>query len=135
MAVLNLVHEILHSFGAEHDPAGIYIKLPIRFNYPNFSFYRCKWELENISFSDKHGKRTKNYGGRYLMSQYSNSGIRENHSRLSPRSKKAVQKVLSDTRMTYCLHRINNNDASFCGDGVIQNGEVRDTFCHLLIWS
>ena len=36
-------------------------------------------------FSDKHGKRTKNYGGRYLMSQYSNSGIRENHSRLSPR--------------------------------------------------
>ena len=29
MAVLNLVHEILHSFGAEHDPAGIYIKLLI----------------------------------------------------------------------------------------------------------
>ena len=67
------------------------------------------------------------------MSQYSNSGIRENHSRLSPRSKKAVQKVLSDTRMTYCLHRINTNEASFCGDGVIQNGEVRETFYHLLI--
>ena len=32
MAVLNLVHEILHSFGAEHDPAGIYIKLPIKIN-------------------------------------------------------------------------------------------------------
>ena len=65
------------------------------------------------------------------MSQYSNSGIRENHSRLSPRSKKAVQKVLSDTRMTYCLHSINNNEASFCGDGVIQNGEVRESLYHL----
>ena len=32
MAVLNLVHEILHSFGAEHDPAGIYNELPIRIN-------------------------------------------------------------------------------------------------------
>ena len=58
------------------------------------------------------------------MSQYSNSGIRENHSKLSPRSKRAVQKVLSDSRMTYCLHNINSNEASFCGDGVVQNGEV-----------
>ena len=59
------------------------------------------------------------------MSQYSNSGIRENHSKLSPRSKRAVQKVLSDSRMTYCLHKLNNNGAPFCGDGVVQNGEVK----------
>ena len=45
MAVLNLVHEILHSFGAEHDPAGIYIEMPIEIIdnlLTNFSFYRCK---------------------------------------------------------------------------------------------
>ena len=65
------------------------------------------------------------------MSQYSNSGIRENHSKLSPRSKRAVQKVLSDSRMTYCLHKLNNNAAPFCGDGVVQNGEVKRD--HLVI--
>ena len=59
------------------------------------------------------------------MSQYSNSGIRENHSKLSPKSKKAVQKILSDTRMTYCLHEIDNRVVSFCGDGVVQAGEVK----------
>ena len=53
MAVLNLVHEILHSFGAEHDPAGIYIKLPIEIDYlshfgTSLCFYRCKLELEDI---------------------------------------------------------------------------------------
>ena len=44
MAVLNLVHEILHSFGAEHDPAGIYIKLPIKINdmKQNLNFHRSK---------------------------------------------------------------------------------------------
>ena len=45
MAVLNLVHEILHSFGAEHDPAGIYYKLSIEIDdmkNKNFSLYRCK---------------------------------------------------------------------------------------------
>ena len=59
------------------------------------------------------------------MSQYSNSGIRENHSKLSPKSKKAVQKILSDTRMTYCLHEFDNRVVSFCGDGVVQAGEVK----------
>ena len=59
------------------------------------------------------------------MSQYSNSGIRENHSKLSPKSKKAVQKILSDTRMTYCLHELDNRVVSFCGDGVVQAGEVK----------
>ena len=59
------------------------------------------------------------------MSQYSNSGIRENHSKLSLKSKKAVQKILSDTRMTYCLHELDNRVVSFCGDGVVQAGEVK----------
>ena len=59
------------------------------------------------------------------MSQYSNSGIRENHSKLSPKSRKAVQKILSDTRMTYCLHEIDNRVVSYCGDGVVQAGEVK----------
>ena len=64
------------------------------------------------------------------MSQYSNSGIRENHARLSPMSKKAVRKILSDSRMTYCLHNVNSNEASFCGDGVVQDGEVLHNFLH-----
>ena len=67
------------------------------------------------------------------MSQYSNSGIRENHSKLSPRSKRAVQKVLSDSRMTYCLHKLNNNAAPFCGDGVVQNGEVKKRLFGILL--
>ena len=75
-------------------------------------------------FLDKKNHRAKNFGGRYLMSQYSNSGIRENHSRLSSKSKKAVRKVLSNSDMNYCLHQINQNEASFCGDGIVQQGEV-----------
>ena len=79
-------------------------------------------------FSDQRNKLTKTEGGRYLMSQYSNSGIRENHSRLSRRSKKSIQKLLSDNRMTYCLHQISHNQASFCGDGVVQKGEVTSKY-------
>ena len=82
-----------------------------------------KLQKNNI-FPDTDRKQTKTYGGRYLMSQYSNSGIRENHARLSPMSKKSVRKILSDSRMTYCLHNVNSNEASFCGDGVVQDGEV-----------
>lgn len=67
------------------------------------------------------------------MSQYSNSGIRENHSKLSPKSRKAVQKILSDTRMTYCLHEIDNRVVSYCGDGVVQAGEVKMKIIQLFL--
>ena len=61
--------------------------------------------------------------GRYLMSRYSNSGTKENHSRLSKWSKESIQEILQDFRMSYCLHDM---ESAFCGDGIIQPGEDCD---------
>ena len=61
--------------------------------------------------------------GRYLMSRYSNSGTRENHSKLSTWSKHSIQEVLQDPKMSYCLHQSRHK---FCGDGILQAGEVSD---------
>ena len=61
--------------------------------------------------------------GRYLMSRYSNSGTKENHSRLSKWSKESIQEILQDFRMSYCLHDMKS---AFCGDGIIQPGEDCD---------
>ena len=55
------------------------------------------------------------------MSRYSNSGTRENHSKLSIYSKISIQEILQDPKMSYCLHPSKH---SFCGDGIIQEGEV-----------
>jgi hypothetical protein len=63
------------------------------------------------------------------MSRYSNSGIRENHSKLSHWSKKSIKEILQDPRMSYCLHKLNS---PFCGDGIVQEGEVKNGF-HLLL--
>jgi len=91
MGILNLLHEILHAFGASHDP---------------------KDSISNLSPK-----------GRYLMSRYSNSGTKENHSRLSAWSKQSIRQILLDRRMSYCLHQMKT---PFCGDGIIQNGEECD---------
>ena len=79
--------------------------------------------------------------GRYLMSRYSNSGTKENHSRynrnfcyefsrririfyrLSQWSKESIQEILQDFRMSYCLHDMKS---AFCGDGIVQPGEDCD---------
>jgi len=92
MGILNLLHEILHAFGASHDPKD--------------------------TKSNAEGKE-----GRYLMSRYSNSGTKENHAKLSFWSKQSIRQVLSDQRMSFCLHRV---DTPFCGDGVVQDGEECD---------
>ena len=55
------------------------------------------------------------------MSRYSNSGTRENHSKLSIWSKNSIQEVLEDPKMSYCLH---HSKHKFCGDGILQQGEV-----------
>ena len=57
------------------------------------------------------------------MSRYSNSGTKENHSRLSKWSKESIQEILQDFRMSYCLHDMKS---AFCGDGIIQPGEDCD---------
>ena len=70
------------------------------------------------------------------MSRYSNSGTRENHSKLSIYSKISIQEILQDPKMSYCLHPSKH---SFCGDGIIQEGEVilklffffHDFFCEI----
>jgi len=90
MGILNLLHEILHAFGASHDPK------------------------DNLKNSPE---------GRYLMSRYSNSGTKENHSRLSQWSKESIQEILQDFRMSYCLHDMKS---AFCGDGIVQPGEDCD---------
>ena len=59
------------------------------------------------------------------MSRYSNSGTKENHSRLSHWSKESIREILQDFRMSYCLH---NMKTSFCGDGIVQSGEVKNFF-------
>ena len=55
------------------------------------------------------------------MSRFSNSGTGENHSRLSIWSKDSIRDVLEDPTMAYCLH---NMPTPFCGDGIVQDGEV-----------
>ena len=73
MASLNLAHEILHSFGAEHDPVG-----------------------EECGAGERAGR------GRYLMSRYSSSGVRANNARVSRCTAGAVAAVLQSDRAT-CL--------------------------------
>ena len=55
------------------------------------------------------------------MSRYSNSGTKENHAKLSFWSKQSIKQILLDQRMSFCLHRV---DTPFCGDGIVQDGEV-----------
>ena len=56
------------------------------------------------------------------MSRYSNSGTKANHAKLSFWSRQSIREILLDQRMSYCLHPM---DTPFCGDGVVQEGEVR----------
>lgn len=97
MAVLNLVHELMHAFGAKHDPE----------------------ETENPACTP-HDAETN---GRYLMSKYSNNGKKHNHELLSPCTKDSVRRVLAAEHRTSCLAR---TAESYCGDGVVSAGEECD---------
>ena len=78
-------------------------------------------KLHPYLIADYPDAYNKTLSGRYLMSRYSNSGTRENHSKLSVYSKISIQEILQDPKMSYCLHPSKH---SFCGDGIIQEGEV-----------
>ncbi|XP_071742904.1 disintegrin and metalloproteinase domain-containing protein 10-like [Lepeophtheirus salmonis] len=94
MGVLNLVHELLHSFGARHDPE----------------------PAQNPSCVPKD----KWINGRYLMSKYSNDGHKLNHEILSPCTEMAVIENLKSHHRTKCLTL---HTKSICGDGIVQNEE------------
>ena len=111
MGILNLLHEILHAFGASHDPKGKY-----NAHYKTSPHFVCK------NFADSSSSASQEASGRHLMSRYSNSGTKENHSRLSAWSKQSIREILMDHRMSYCLH---NMQHPFCGDGIVQDGEVK----------
>ena len=76
MAVLNLVHELMHAFGAQHDPE----------------------EAERPECTP----RKSDEEGRFLMSKYSNNGRKHNHELVSPCTRQAVSAVLrSESRAVH----------------------------------
>ena len=76
MAVLNLVHELMHAFGAQHDPD----------------------EAERPECTPSNSEEE----GRFLMSKYSNNGRKHNHELVSPCTRQAVTAVLqSDSRSSH----------------------------------
>jgi len=74
MGVLNLAHELLHSFGAYHDP-------------------------ETSDCSAKDEKRS----GRFLMSRFSSSGVKRNNERISNCTAAAVNINLAKRALNHCL--------------------------------
>jgi len=99
MGVLNILHEIMHSLGAQHDPE------------PNQSV-ECTPKDRAIN-------------GRYLMSAFSNDGRKLNHMMLSPCTKKSVLANLASQTRTACL-KVSVNTVPFCGDGIVSPGEECD---------
>jgi hypothetical protein len=77
MAILNLVHELMHSFGAKHDPD----------------------PAENPRCTSADVATN----GRYLMSRFSNNGRKLNHELLSSCTRQAVVEVLGAPHRTMCL--------------------------------
>ena len=73
-AALNILHELMHSFGAKHD-----------------------------SDSDSCSPKDYLSDGRFLMSKYSNSGNKKNHQFLSECAKNDVKEVLASEQRTKCL--------------------------------
>jgi len=98
MGVLNLVHEILHSFGAKHDPEAE--------------------DREDCTPLDKH------FNGRFLMSKYSNDGHKLNHQIMSPCTKEAVSLVLKNSTKLTCLHTYPEEEQ--CGNGIVEGKEECD---------
>lgn len=101
MGVLNLVHELMHSFGAKHDPEpsenpkctpddkvellhSIFLRVPT-----NLIKYRIR--INRILIFSAFQFQWVN--GRFLMSKYSNDGHKLNHMILSP-----------CTKSKFCLH-------------------------------
>jgi len=94
MGVLNLAHEIFHSFGADHDPD------------------------TNECSARNDGKH-----GRYLMSKFSNSGLKKNNEVISNCTARSISKIIETPEMSYCLHQ---HQGGYCGDGVVDAWEECD---------
>jgi len=99
MGVLNILHEIMHSLGAQHDPE----------------------PKQSVECTPKD----RALNGRYLMSAFSNDGRKLNHMMLSPCTKKSVLKNFASPTRTVCLKQSVNN-LPFCGDGIVSPGEECD---------
>lgn len=61
--------------------------------------------------------------GRFLMSKFSNDGHKLNHQILSPCTKNLVKSNLEAPHRVACLKKV---DSTFCGDGVVEEGEDCD---------
>ena len=93
MAVLNLVHELMHAFGAQHDPDAV----------------------ERAECTPANSEED----GRFLMSKYSNNGRKHNHELVSPCTRQAVTAVLqSDSRSS--LSNLPDGPSTLTRSGVIQ---------------
>jgi len=80
MAILNLVHELMHAFGAKHDPE----------------------ERKDCTPKDVETN------GRFLMSKYSNNGRKHNHEVLSPCTKESVVQCLASEDRTRCMKPVDS---------------------------
>jgi len=97
MAILNLVHELMHAFGAKHDPD--------------------QKERPDCTPSDSE------MNGRFLMSKYSNNGRKHNHEVLSQCTKESVVKCLGSKERMSCVQPVSSG---YCGDGVVEGDEECD---------
>merc|ERR1719402_1474114 len=97
MAVLNLVHELMHAFGARHDPS--------------------------VSERAECTPADSVTNGRYLMSKYSNNGRKHNHEVLSPCTKESVRGCLAAPHRVGCMKEV---PLPYCGDGILDAGEECD---------
>ena len=61
--------------------------------------------------------------GRFLMSNFSNDGHKLNHQILSPCTKRSVRANLAAAHRISCLKK---SDATFCGDGIVEENEDCD---------
>ncbi|CAB3399831.1 unnamed protein product [Caenorhabditis bovis] len=94
-----VAHEYGHAFGSRHD-----VMVSSTDN-----------ELENCSPSHSDG-------GAYIMSEYAQKGYEVNNEKFSPCSKKMIRDVLN-LKYSTCLEE---ERKSYCGNGIIEDGEECD---------
>ncbi|CAB3399830.1 unnamed protein product [Caenorhabditis bovis] len=94
-----VAHEYGHAFGSLHD-----VMVSSTDN-----------ELENCSPSHSDG-------GAYIMSEYAQKGYEVNNEKFSPCSKKMIRDVLN-LKYSTCLEE---ERKSYCGNGIIEDGEECD---------
>ena len=119
MGVLNLVHELMHSFGAKHDPEANEEPECTPHDRVKFIFY---W-INKFWIGFHPYLLLQWINGRFLMSKFSNDGHKLNHQILSPCTKRSVRANLAAAHRISCLKK---SDATFCGDGIVEENEDCD---------